>query len=229
MYRVVRRCCFVVVILSFSPTVIADRADDAKMASEALAPYISSKASLGDRQARVESVHANVRVHGGEKPNEEISVTIVFDRGLSIPKLGEIAAKYKLEIVDIHLKTPYNDRGVVQSIDIGAVELARYRGGFVARAEKAVGAVRYQFLQWAENLSSDAAESHRRMVRQDMHIYRCEAYGRAQDVSELLVEKVVAVVIPEPAERSAARIAHHKDMRGRAERAWEARYGSKKE
>ncbi len=210
-------------LAAFGPLAAAtngNTADDASMVREALAPYVRPGWSHEKRQERIEAFRDSAAQLANSAPNEDRAATVVFARGMTTAEVADLIDADRLEVLSIHIKTPYNDRGVVQSIDIGTEDLLRYRGRFEDRAEKAIGAIRYKFLEWSEALPEDEAEAHRRVATSPMRIYRCELFGKGSAIARLPDAPPVSVVIPDNVSRSSAKIHSFRELQGLATEAW---------
>ena len=149
-----------------------------------------------------------------------MSVTVVFNKGLSVADVKKLVDRYQLEIVDIHLKAPYNDKGVIQSFDVGSSELVRYRGDFEQRANKAIGAIRYQLITMAETMPPDVAAAYTEIAKSEILVYRIEAYSRSKKIADLLDDFDVGLIVAESEERGDKKIAGHKQAMARATELW---------
>lgn len=198
----------------------AEIATDAKMADEALLPYVRAKNNPAARDQRLGQIRQSLSARAASAPGRLVSGHVILSNGHTVAELSNLASNHQIEIYKIHIKTPYNDRGVIQSIDIGDADLSRYRGTFQQRAERAIAAMRYNFLKWSEGLPPEDAEAHRRVAYSTMLIYRIEAYGTAQSMSDLFDVPSVAAVVAHSPDRSKANVAGHKNLVQRSNKAW---------
>lgn len=210
------------VILCYAHAADAEIADDTMMARDALMPYVRNIDDSGARERKLEDYRANLVGRVDSAPKRSIAGTVVLSRGLTILQLSDIASNHDIEIFDIHIKAPYNDRGVIQSISIGAAELARHRGDFAQRADRAIASMRYKFLEWSESLSGEEAEAHRNIAYSPMLVYRFDAYGKATAMRDVFDRPDVAAVIADTDERSHEKIAMHREFIEQSRVAWQA-------
>ena len=179
------------------------RADDKRMAEEALAPHVGSGRNPSVRQARVDALHTLVAERAQQSPSKETSATLVFRSGLTVSELVTLAQDYELEVMAINVKAPKNDIGVIQSVYIGAVDILKWSGDFETQARKAIGGFRYSYLQRAEKLErvlgdvTEDTKAYRRLASSDMRIYGCEVYGKARDLRDAMAREKIAVIVPD--------------------------------
>lgn len=220
MLKLLKCIALVLLTLVAHSTATAQKANEDQMARDARSPYLSSRMSAGETQARIQERHAAIRVRAGSAPEREMSVTVVFNKGLSVADVKKLVDRYQLEIVDIHLKAPYNDKGVIQSFDVGSSELVRYRGDFEQRANKAIGAIRYQLITMAETMPPDVAAAYTEIAKSEILVYRIEAYSRSKKIADLLDDFDVGLIVAESEERGDKKIAGHKQAMARATELW---------
>lgn len=223
MINVLLRKAVVFFMFGYAAVAAANWADDAKMAREALGPFVRSSLDEGTRIAKIEGMHAKARDIAGLTPDKEVAASVAFSTGVSVEKLAALVESKQLEVMSLHIKTPYNDRGAIQSIIIGSYELSRHDGDFAARAKRAIGIVRYNFLEWSQSMPPKEAELHLAMAKGRMMIYGCEIYGRAADVASLLGQSEIAAVFADPSARAQRKIEEFERLRERAIVAWETR------
>lgn len=175
------------------------RADDKRMAEEALDPHVGSGRNPSVRQTRIDAYHTFIAEKAQQSPSEETSVTLVFRSGLTVPELVTLAEDYELEVMAFNVKTPENDIGVIRSIHIGAADILKWSGDFEAKARKAIGGFRYNYLQRAEKLErvtgevTESTKAYRRLASSVMLIYGCEVYGEARNIRDAMVHPQIAV------------------------------------
>ncbi len=209
-------------LISLVVPATAQKADDEKMAREALAPYIGKQGDADRASERINKTHDSIRSRAANNPEKEMSVVVVFNQGQSVDEIATLAEQYQLEIIDLHLKAPYDGKGKVQSFKMGSSELARYEGEFSERANTGVGVIRHRLLRMAKTLPDDVARAFERIAKAELLIYRIEAYGRSPRIVDLLDRsQVVAAVMAESAERGEEKIEFQKRMRSQALAGWE--------
>ena len=222
-----RLISIVFALASITLPVSAQYADDAEMARQALSPYVGNRGVVGQgaedkARIRIDGSHESIRTRAARNPDKELAVVIVLNRGHTVEEIGELAKRYELEVIDLHLKAPYTDKGDIQSVKIGSAELVRYEGEVAERAYKAIGAVRYKFQRMAKALPEDAAKEYRRMSKSEILVYRVEAYGNSSRIVDLLERsRAVSLVAAESDERSEEKIEFQKRMQSEADAGWQ--------
>ena len=116
--------------LCFCSPVLAQQeiADDAKMARHALAPYVRGARTAEEKTERKNRHHRQIQEREKGEPNREVVATVVFARGLTAQEVSELAGLNKLEVMALSIKAPYDERGTVQSIEVGSATMARFDG-----------------------------------------------------------------------------------------------------
>ncbi|WP_405242928.1 hypothetical protein [Lentisalinibacter salinarum] len=190
------------------------------MANEALVPFVRTQADLDRRAEKMSEFQRRLESLADSMPSHESAATVIFNRGMSIPELHRLTKSEGLQVMSLHLKVPYDERGTIQSIDIPSAELTKYRGDFAERATNAIGAIRYKFLEWSEGLPTDDAESHRAIATSPMHVFRCEVFGAASSLRKLSRDSAIAAVVLESEDRAQAKIRQYRTLKARAEEAW---------
>lgn len=194
----------------------SERATDIQMANEAIYPFVRSERGSAKREERLLRFRKALADKAQAQPNQLVAGKILLARGHTPAELAIATERHDLEVVDLQIKVPYDNEGTVQSIKIGAVSLAKHEGSFEERAEKAIAAMRYQFMQWSEDLPSEAAEAHRNVATSPMLIYSFEAYGQARSMQAIANSRGVATVVLQADDVSGKKISMHRDYMERS-------------
>ncbi len=202
-------------------TSFAQKADDARMVEDSIAPFVSSRLAPADRQFRVDQYYSRTIQWARQSPRRELAASIVFTRGLSPAEVATLVDAYSLELVSAVVKTPKGDRGIIMTIDIGFADILKWRGSLDQKLEKAIGSFRLKFLEEAAIMEQaapdevDYARTRREMARGPMAIYRIEAFGPSVRISDIVHNETVALVVPHRQDRMEGAIESFKEYRQR--------------
>ena len=172
----------------------AEKANEAKMASEALKPFTPRDEI--ERVAHVQKMREKVDSRSIIEPNVVGSASVVFTSGKSVAEVAEISTKLGLEVSRIELKVPRGDRGTILSMAIGSDDLVKREGNFQSRAERSIAVLRHDLVQTAMLMPDDEQAEWMEAMHTPFLIYSIEAIGKMNKLRKLLDRQDIAVVVP---------------------------------
>lgn len=198
MNRIARIVAIAAVIFLTSSIGLAEpkpRATIQRMADDALTGALRTKDD-DKRQQRIARARDRMQELVSEDPNQIVSADIVFTTGRFIDELVELQAPKDIEIASLQLKTPLDDVGGIQTIQIGSDPLLRAEGGFEHRAKTTLGYLRTDMMTMFSNLQGSEGEKRRRVAQSEMLVYKVQIFGPARYLQSLTHRPDIALVAP---------------------------------
>ena len=167
----------------------AEPASDTKMADEAIAPYAPSDSEKLDR---VIQEHAErLRDLATDAPDEVWPASVFFSRGLSYREIHELREDFGFEVIDLKMKAPQGDRGVVMSIGAGMADLFAIEGTFEERLAFIVESQQRCFARRARLIPSDDSQDLVDLATKPFFVYSARIFGPGKVLRELQQQPVV--------------------------------------
>lgn len=167
----------------------SEPASDARMADEAIAPYAHGDP---DKLDRVIQEHAErLRDLATDAPDEVWPASVFFSRGLSYREMHELREDFGFEVIDLKMKAPQGDQGVVMSIGGGMADLFAIEGTFEERLEFVVKSQQRCFARRARLIPDDDSQALADLATKPFLVYSARIFGPNKVLRELQQQPVV--------------------------------------
>lgn len=175
----------------FCPSLVfAEPATEAKMAAEALLPYVRTK-DPQERSDRLREHKQRLDNNSRFRPDEIRSATLVFNRGLDTAELSAFAARHNLTVIGFHTKAPMGEDGHVLSVGVGMDDLMAIDGDLTDRLSYALDLARSRIHDLAMAYSQSSLEEDRKKAKEYEQVvaarqvlFSVEAFGSSRSLSE---------------------------------------------
>ena len=201
---------------------LAEPASDEQMASEAISPYVPSDPVRPDEVLRAQ--FERLVDLAAQAPNEIQPATVFFKTGLSYRELHDLREDFEIEIIDVGLKAPQGDQGIVMSISGGMADLWAIDGTFEERLTFMITSEQKCFAKRAAHMPADEAQGMADLATNPFFVYSARIFGSNQALGELQQQPAVTGVILnlrpsiisdfESVKRSSRTMPHHYHMPG---------------
>ena len=159
----------------------AERASDSQMAEEAF----NLPKDPAHRQQRLEAFSDRLYSLVQESPDSIRSANVYFNRGLTTLELQHLADEHQLEVMDVKLKAPQGENGVVMSIGLGSVGVLASDGDLSERLSFAIGKHQECFVKMAKHMPKDEMHEWEELSTATFLVYSASVFGLATTLQEL--------------------------------------------
>lgn len=173
-------------------TSFAEPASDAKMADEAISPYVPGKPEKLDSLLREQE--EKLRDLATNAPDEVWPAAVFFNRGLSYREMHELREDFGFEVIDLGMKAPQGDRGVVMSIGTGMADLFAIDGTFEEKLEFIVESNQRCFARMAKLMPAHESQGMAELASKPFFVYSARIFGSNKVLRELQQQPVVRAV-----------------------------------
>ena len=172
---------------------LAEPASNEQMAREAISPYVPNDPA---RRAEVLQEQFEKLVDlAAQAPDEIQPATVFFNTGLSYRELHDLREDFEIEIIDVGLKAPQGDKGMIMSISGGMANLWAIDGTFEERLTFMITSEQKCFAKRAERLPADEAQGMADLATNPFFVYSARIFGSNQALGELQQQPAVSGVI----------------------------------
>ena len=192
-FDVIQRILFIALLnlASASNAVFGEWADNNKMVLDTLAP--SAPHDSAAQKEVIELARLNIEEVARKQPNERRAATVVFSVGRSIDDIVNLSNYFDVAVVEVQLKAPLNDQGIVHTVVIGTDNLLAIDAPFADWLDHSMQFVREQMLDRAATMVDElAADEFRQMALGPQHIYSIQIVGTGRSISEVAHSPEVA-------------------------------------
>ena len=172
--------------------VSAEPASDAQMAREAIAPYFSAKAEA--TQNAIDWHRDQLRSALESDPHLVRPARVFFTQGLSLSTFAKMASDFGVEVIDVSLKAPLGDRGVVMSISNGMTDLLVVDGPLLDRLTTMVRRFQNCFKSRSRYMQPEDAAEYMKLSSEEFRVYSARLAGDAPALMEIQKQDYVRVV-----------------------------------
>ena len=172
---------------------LAEPASDEQMDREAIGPYVSSDPARREEVLR-EQFEKLVDL-AAEAPDDVQPATVFFKTGLSYRELHDLREDFDIEIIDVGLKAPQGDRGVVMSISGGMADLWAIDGTFEERLTFMITSEQKCFAKMAAHMPVDEARGMADLATNPFFVYSARIFGSNRALGALQQQPAVSGVI----------------------------------
>ncbi len=130
-----------------------------------------------------------------QAPGEIQPATVFFRTGLSYRQMHDVSEDFEIEIIDVGLKAPQGDKGIVMSISGGMTGLWAIDGTFEERLTFMITSEQKCFAKKAEFLPPDEARGMADLATKPFFVYSARIFGSNQALGEIQQQPVVGGVI----------------------------------
>ena len=180
-------------ILLHTGSIDAAPASDEKMAGEARPKYLSK--DIDGTGSALQKHTAELQMLAAERPNEVQVATVYFKTGLSYKELSDLRQNLEFEVIDVSLKAPMGDKGVIMSLGGGMADLFLIEGTFEQRLTYMVEHFqKCDFLKGAEiraALADESAKEYFELATRPFGVYSARIFGAAKSLNELRLQPTV--------------------------------------
>lgn len=152
------------------------------MAAEALAPYVTREPAR--REQQLQEHHDQLYRVAQKSPDQVRPATAFFARGLTSSELQSLIKETDLEVIDVHVKAPQGNDGLVMSMMLGMADLLATSGNLSSRLSFAIEAEQKCFAKMAEVPGEDA-EDLATLASRPFLVYSARVFGPASALVEL--------------------------------------------
>lgn len=187
---------FVVTILIAALFPYASRsepASDEQMANEAISPYVPRDPVKRDKL--LEKQFEKLTELAARAPEEIQPATVFFNTGLSYRELHDLREDFGFEVIDVGMKAPQGDRGVVMSIGGGMADLWAINGTFEERLVFMITSEQKCFAKMARYMPADEAQGMADLATKPFSVYSARIFGPNRVLGELQQQPTVRGVI----------------------------------
>lgn len=187
---------FVVTILlaAFFPYAsLSEPASDEQMANEAIGPYVPRDPVKRDKSLKKQ--FEKIVDLAAQAPNEIQPATVFFNTGLSYRELHDLREDFGFEVIDVGMKAPQGDRGVVMSIGGGMADLWAIDGTFEERLTFMITSEQKCFAKMARYMPEDQAQGMADLATNPFFVYSARIFGPNRVLGELQQQPPVSGVI----------------------------------
>ena len=177
----------------FTSASLAEPASDEQMANEALRPYVPTDPVK--RAKLLEKQFEKLIDIAAQAPNEIQPATVFFNTGLSYRELHDLREDFGFEVIDVEMKAPQGDRGVVMSIGGGMADLWAIEGTFEERLTFMITSEQKCFAKMARYMPADEAQGMADLATNPFFIYSARIFGPNRVLAELQQQPPVSGVI----------------------------------
>ena len=183
-----------ILFFAFCPQpLLAEPASDAQMAKEAIMPYAPRDA---DQQAEFLQKYAErIRDLATHAPDDVQPATVFFNTGLSYREMHELREDLGFEVIDVGMKAPQGDRGVIMSLSGGMANLFAIKGTFEERLTFMIRSEQKCFAKRARLMSGDEAQAMADLATNPFFVYSARIFGPNKVLGELQQQPTVTGVI----------------------------------
>ncbi len=182
------------------------------MARQALAPYFSGSAQTQRAAFSAEQERLRRAAENGTAGIEPARV--FFSRGQSPVELGAIESEFRLDVIDVSLKAPLGDKGIVQSILNGMTNLLVEEGDLADRLASMIERHTACLNRRAEFLPP--AERNTPLSPGDFKVYSARVAGEITALAALAEHVSVTVVLWNTADAKRSLLSDFEGARKRA-------------
>lgn len=172
---------------------LAEPASDAQMAREAMAPYVPRDPER--QQQLLQMQRETIVKFATDSPDDVQPATVFFKTGLSYREMHDLREGFGFEVIDVGLKAPQGDRGVVMSIGGGMANLFASQGSFEERLTFMVKAEQKCFAKMAKLMPDDQSQGMADLATNPFFVYSARIFGPNRVLGELQRQPVVRGVV----------------------------------
>jgi hypothetical protein len=189
-----RPSILIVIFMIFAPiSAPAEPASDAKMAREALIPYVANDP---ERRAQALNEYRRELLSLAERNPDAIRpARVFFAAGLSVAELQALSDTFGVEVMDVMVKAPQGTEDVVMSIEFGMADLLAVDGSLQERLSFAIAAEQKCFRKISELLPPDEAPAMADLAASPFLVYWARVFGPISSLRDLQREPNVTSVM----------------------------------
>jgi len=183
-----------ILIIGFFPHVCrSEAASDQQMANEAIGPYVPKDPNKRDQLLR--NQHRKIVELATQAPKEVQPATVFFNSGFSYRETHELREDFGIEVIDVVMKAPQGDRGVVMSIGGGMANLFAIEGTFEERLTFMITSEQKCFAKMAKYMPDDESQGMADLATNPFFVYSARIFGPNRVLGELQQQPNVRGVI----------------------------------
>jgi hypothetical protein len=163
------------------------------MANEAIGAYVPKEPVKRDKL--LEKQFERLVDLAAQAPNEIQPATVFFNTGLSYRELHDLREDFGFEVIDVGMKAPQGDRGVVMSIGGGMADLWAIEGTFEERLTFMITSEQKCFAKMARYMPADEAKGMADLATKPFFVYSARIFGPNRVLAKLQKQPPVRGVI----------------------------------
>lgn len=189
------RCLvFTILLIAFFPVeCLSEPASDETMADEAISPYVPR--DPGKRDKALEKQIQILADHAAQSPDEIQPATVFFKTGLSYRELHDLRNDFGFEVIDVGMKAPQGDRGVVMSVSGGMADLFATTGTFEERLTFMITSEQKCFAKMVKYMPADESQGMADLATNPFFVYSARIFGPNRTLGELQQQPIVRSII----------------------------------
>lgn len=172
---------------------VSEPASDEQMANEAIAPYVPRDPVK--RGKLLEKQFEELVDFAAQVPDDVQPATVFFNTGLSYREMHDLREGFGFEVIDVGMKAPQGDRGVVMSISGGMASLWAIDGTFEERLEFMITSEQKCFAKMAKYMPADESQGMADLATKPFFVYSARIFGSNRVLAELQKQPTVMGVI----------------------------------
>lgn len=190
-----KKFAYVAILLAsyFPIACLAEPASDEQMAREAIGPYAPRDPAKREKMLREQ--FENLVDLAAHAPDEIQPATVFFNTGLSYRELHDLREDFDFEVIDVGMKAPQGDRGVVMSIGGGMADLWAIDGTFEERLTFMINAEQKCFAKMAKLMPTEEGQGMADLATKPFFVYSARIFGSNHALGELQQQPTVRGVI----------------------------------
>lgn len=183
-----------ILIIGFFPHVsLSESASDQQMANEAIGPYVPKDPDK--REQLLRNQHRKIVEFATQAPNDVQPATVFFSTGLSYREIHDLREDFGFEVIDVVMKAPQGDRGVVMSIGGGMANLFVIKGTFEERLTFMIMSEQKCFAKMAKYMPDDESQGMADLATNPFFVYSARIFGPNHVLGELQQQPNVRSVV----------------------------------
>ncbi|MDJ0710023.1 MAG: hypothetical protein QNJ14_06525 [Woeseiaceae bacterium] len=163
------------------------------MAREAIGPYVPNDPARREEVLREQ--FEKLEDLAARAPDEIRPATVFFNTGLSYRELHDLREKFEFEVIDVGMKAPQGDTGMIMSISGGMADLWAIDGTFEERLTFMITSEQKCFARRARILPADDARGMADLATNPFFVYSARIFGSNQTLGALQIQPEVNGVI----------------------------------
>ena len=172
---------------------LSEPASDEQMANEAIGPYVPRDPVK--RSKLLKEQFERIVDLAAQAPDTVQPATVFFNTGLSYREIHDLREDFGFEVIDVVMKAPQGDRGVVMSIGGGMANLFAIEGTFEERLTFMITAEQKCFAKRAKFMPTDEAQGMADLATNPFFVYSARIFGPNRVLGELQQQPTVRGVI----------------------------------
>lgn len=183
-----------ILVIGSSPHAsLSESASDEQMASEAMAPYVPKDSVERDRLLR-NQYRTTVEL-ATQTPNDVQPATVFFSAGLSYREMHDLREDFGFDVIDVVMKAPQGDRGVIMSIGGGMANLFAIKGTFEERLAFMITSEQKCFAKMARYMPDDESQGMADLATNPFFVSSARIFGPNRVLGELQQQPNVRGVV----------------------------------